>query len=341
VAVARPTPALVEPTEAPVAAVPGPVVAEARGLTRAFGAHRALDGIDLRLYAGSVHALLGPNGAGKTTLLRILSGLAAPTAGTVEVLGQDAGGRRTRALTSRVGVVPAGTRSFYLRISGLDNLVFFGRLHGLTRRAAAARAREVLEDVGLADAARRPVNTYSQGMHRRLAVARALLTRPDLLLVDEATHDLDPEGADAIRALVAKAAADGATVLWTTQRVEEIRGFADVVTFLDRGRVRFAGSVADLIGHAPAGRHVLELRDADGRPVAIDVARAAVAGVAALYVAPGAAHVLVAPRAGVPLGAVIAALAGAGLDVLACRRERSEIEEAFLALTAAGEGAAP
>jgi ABC-2 type transport system ATP-binding protein len=330
----RPSPAFVADLEVPaLAAAPGRVLVRARGLTRTFGAQRALDGIDLDLHAGTVHALLGPNGAGKTTLLRVLTGLAAPTAGTVSVLDRDAT-RRTRELAGRVGLVPAGTRSFYLRISGLENLVFFGRLHGLPRRVARARALEVLQAVGLAEAAGRRAGTYSQGMHRRLAVARALLTRPEVLLVDEATHDLDPEGAEAVRRLVTGAAADGAAVLWTTQRVEEIRGFADAVTFLHRGTVRFAGSVADLIGHAPAGRYVLELRDPAGRPIPAETARFATGELAGVRPAAGAAHVLVTPRPGVALGAVVAALAAAGHDVLACRRERSEIEEAFLALAA-------
>jgi ABC-2 type transport system ATP-binding protein len=338
VAAVRPAPAFTEAPPARPGRAPGPAVVVARGLERRFGATRALAGVDLEVRAGSVHALLGPNGAGKTTLLRVLTGLATPTGGTIHVLGHDAGGRRPRALAGRIGLVPSGTRSMYLRISGAENLVFFARLHGLRRGAAEVRAREVLADVGLAGAADRRAGTYSQGMLRRLAVARALLTRPEVLVVDEATHDLDPEGGDAIRALVGAAADAGAAVLWTTQQVEEIRGFADAVTFLDAGRVRFAGSVADLIDRAPAGRYVLEVRRDGREPVpAVDVHRM-LRALADVGPASGTAHVLVAPRAGVALGAVIAALAAAGCDVLACRRERSEIEEAFLAL-AGGEGA--
>jgi ABC-type multidrug transport system ATPase subunit len=338
VAATSPPPAFVDAPQdlaAPAAGETAAALIIARGLQRTFEGHPALCGVDLDLRAGTIHALLGPNGAGKTTLLRILTGLATPTGGSLRVLGHDGGGRPTRALAGRVALVPSGTRSFYLRISGLENLVFFGRLHGLRRRAAEARARAVLADVGLTAAADQRTGTYSQGMQRRLAVARALMTRPEVLLVDEATHDLDPEGADAVRRLIADAAAQGAAVLWATQRVEEIRGFADAVTFLDRGRVRLAGSVADLIDRAPAGRYVLEVRDARLLPVAAaEVARAA-GGSAHVLAAPGAAHVLVEPRAGVALGSVIASLAAAGHDVLACRRERSEIEEAFLAVVGA------
>jgi ABC-2 type transport system ATP-binding protein len=307
---------------------------EVRGLLRRYGDRDALAGVDLTARAGDVHALLGPNGAGKTTLLRVLSGLADPTAGEVRVLGAPVRGRAARG---RVGLVPAGDRSFYLRISGVENLAFFARLHGIRRRAAFERARVVLEQVGLAEAGERPVMTWSHGMQKRLSVARALLTAPPVLLVDEATHDLDPEGAERIRELIADLAAAGTAVLWATQRVDEIRGFADAVTFLDRGRVRFAGSVEGLMAQAASRRYVIRVRN--GRPGALEAQELAHALGVRARVEPGAAgdgeHFRLEPGAGVPLGAAIAALAAGGIDVLACRQERSEIEEAFLALTGA------
>src|SRR5919202_6225407 len=134
-------------------------------------------------------------------------------------------------------------------------MVFFPRLHGVRRGPAARRAAEVLEQVGLADAARQRVGLYSHGMHKRLSVARALLMRPAVLLVDEATHDLDPEGAMRVQALVRAAADEGAAVLWATQRLDEIRDFADRVTLLSAGRVRFAGSVPPLKAPAPHRRY--------------------------------------------------------------------------------------
>jgi ABC-2 type transport system ATP-binding protein len=219
---------------------------EVRGLRRAFDRRLALDGVDLVVPGGEIHALLGPNGAGKTTLLRTISGLVAPTEGSVSVLGVDVTAG-TRARRGQVGLVPSGDRTFYLRISGFENLVFFARLQGLPRRKAFARAQEVLAAVGLADAGRRRVATYSHGMQKRLSIARALLTEPEVLLVDEATHDLDPEGADRVRSLVAERADAGTAVVWATQRVEEINGFADRVTLVSRGRVRFTGSVVELL----------------------------------------------------------------------------------------------
>jgi ABC-2 type transport system ATP-binding protein len=228
----------------------GPTV-RVRGLERRYGARVALAGVDVSVAAGEIHALLGPNGAGKTTLLRILAGLVDPTAGAAEVLGMDVA-RGTRALRGRVGLVPADDRSAYQRISGVENLAFFARLHGLRKRAAFARAREVLDDVGLGDRADDPVGDWSHGMQQRLAVARALLTEPAVVLIDEATHDLDPAAAAAVRALVAERARRGTTVLWATQRLDELRDFADAVTLLAGGRVRFRGTVQALAARAVA-----------------------------------------------------------------------------------------
>jgi ABC-type multidrug transport system ATPase subunit len=307
-----------------------PPVVEARAVGRRFRETVALAGLDLAVEPGGIHALLGPNGAGKTTLLRILAGLLAPSEGSVSVLGVDVGAtRRARQL---VGLVPSGDRTFYLRISGLENLVFFGRLHGYRRRVAAARAREVLDAVGLVDAAGRPVGLYSHGMQKRLSVARALLTRPRVLLVDEATHDLDPEGARRVKRLVDTLADDGVAVVWATQRLEEIRGFAHEVTLLDAGRPRFQGSVDDLARNAVPRRYVVQLRDGAALNGRIERALAGIASLAPAGTS-GGEHFVLELAEGAILGDALGALAREGADILACRNETSELEEAFLALT--------
>jgi ABC-type multidrug transport system ATPase subunit len=310
-----------------------PPVVHARGVGRRFGDTVALDGLDLAVEPGGIHALLGPNGAGKTTLLRILAGLLVPSEGSVSVLGVDMGAtRRARQL---VGLVPSGDRTFYLRISGLENLVFFGRLHGYRRRDAVTRAKEALEAVGLGDTAGRPVGLYSHGMQKRLSVARAILTGPRVLLVDEATHDLDPEGARRVKALFEAFACTGVAVVWATQRLEEIRGFAGRVTLLDEGRVRFQGSVEGLARNAVPRRYVLQIRDGatlNGR------LSHALRGIASLAPAggSGADHFLLELDEGAVLGDAFSALALEQAEILACRNETSELEEAFLALTGAG-----
>jgi ABC-2 type transport system ATP-binding protein len=310
-------------------------VLHADGVSRRFGDNLALDEVSLRVHRGEIHALLGPNGAGKTTLIRTLTGLVTPNAGVVRVTGRDPT-RGARAVRERVGVVPSGDRSFYLRMSGLENLAFFARLYGFSRRRAVSRARTVLGEVDLLDAARVRVGVYSHGMQKRLSVARALLTEPPALLVDEATHDLDPEGALRVRDLVRRAASGGAAVLWATQRVDEIRGFADRVTLLHQGRVRFVGTVPQLISLAAPRRHVVRLRNGAAGTAPRDVLSQALAGtgVAWAEVDGDPEHYLLSLPDGVVLGDALAALTAAEVEVLACREERSQIEEAFLALTA-------
>lgn len=294
-----------------------------RAVVRRFGQKTALGGVDLEVAPGEIHALLGPNGAGKTTLTRIICGLVDPDAGSVHRSGT-------------VGLVPSGDRTFYLRLSGLENMIFFARLHGLGAREAKCRAGELLEAVGLADSARVPVGRYSHGMQKRLSVARALLVHPALLLVDEATHDLDPAGAAQVRTLVEQLAERGTAVLWTTQRVEEIRGFAHNVSFLYKGTVCFNGTVAELIARAPSQRYAVSIRN--GNPVRPPDAErlqrtlGTAASISAGTDGPG--HFLLEPAPDYAFGSAIARLAEAGFLVTACRQEQAEIESAFLALTA-------
>ena len=295
-------------------------------LVRCFGDKVALAGVDLTVLPGEIHALLGPNGAGKTTLTRVLCGLVDPDAGTVETAG-------------RIGFIPSGDRSFYLRISGLENLVFFARLNGLRLGAAKRRGRELLEAVGLAEAANVRVGHYSHGMQKRLSVARALLIEPSVLLVDEATHDLDPEGARRVRALVQELAGRGTAVLWTTQRIEEIRHFAQVVTLIHRGQVRFSGSVGELIERAPDSGYIVKVRNGNpDHPPDLRALQLALGNSARISALPNSVgEFLLAPRPNRGLGSTMATLVDAGFEVTGCRQDRAEIEDAFLALATDGE----
>jgi ABC-2 type transport system ATP-binding protein len=304
---------------------------DVRNVTRRFGAKLALNRVSLRVHAGTIHALLGPNGAGKTTLLRILTALASPTDGEVELLGRHPGGR---TLKSRIGFIPSGDRSFYLRISGRENLAFFARLHGLGRRQALEQADRALASVGLADAARMRVASYSHGMQKRLSIARALVTTPEVLLVDEATHDLDPEGGRVVRELVSELASCGTAVLWTTQRIDEIRGFADQVTLLREGEVAFTGTVPELMAHAIPRRYLLRIRNGGPNgPELTERLQAALAERGTIAAHGGLDNYLLALADETVLGDAIAALSATDVDVLTCHQERSEIEEAFLHLT--------
>jgi ABC-2 type transport system ATP-binding protein len=301
---------------------------DAVDVRRRFRDVEALRGVSMEVWPGEVHALLGPNGAGKTTLLRILVGLLTPDAGDVGVLGRPLEAMTTRTYRRSFGFVPSGDRSFYLRISGLENLVFFARLSGLSKRKAIARAREVLGLVGLADAADRRVGLYSHGMQKSLSFARAVLTTPWILFVDEATHDLDPLGAERIRGLVREQADRGVAVVWATQRVEEVRGFADQVTLLDRGEVRFQGTVPQLVASVPRRRFLVRLSPGHD-PAAL---AAALEGTAELRPGADTEHVVLGVADGETLGRAIVAIESAGVSVIACTEEGSGVEEAFLFL---------
>ena len=303
---------------------------EAVQIGRQFGRHQALRAVSLEVEKGRIHALLGPNAAGKSTLLRVLAGLTEPTSGGVSVLGHEP---HLADVRSRIGWIPSGDRSFYLRISGLENLIFFGRLQGLSGRSARERATEMLDAVGLADASDRRAGLYSHGMLKRLAVARALLMEPELLLCDEATHDLDPRGAHDIRELVVDRVRRGATAVWATQRMEELVGFADEVTVLHLGSVRFQGPLEQLTSRAATRRFRMRLRHPGGDS-RLEIGRVALDGLGTIESTQEPEVFLVDLARDATLGQAIERLMRAELQIITCSEERSEVETAFLGLTA-------
>ncbi|MDR7532475.1 MAG: ABC transporter ATP-binding protein [Armatimonadota bacterium] len=226
---------------------------------RARGAGRpavlALDRVTLDVPPGSVFGVLGPNGAGKTTLLRIIGTLLAPTAGEVRVLGIDAV-QHPEAVRRQLGVVLGGERSVYWRLTGRENLLYAAALYGLPPQDARERADALLALVGLAARADDLVESYSTGMRQRLALARALIHDPALLLLDEPTAGLDLQAATDLRRLLAglRAARDR-TVVVATHHVEEAGRLCDMLVILDRGRVLAcdAPSALRALGGGPGG----------------------------------------------------------------------------------------
>jgi ABC-2 type transport system ATP-binding protein len=231
-------------------------IIEATALTKTFGEVRALDGMDLVAETGRVTALLGPNGAGKTTFVNAVATLLTPTSGELRVAGIDA--RRHPEQVRRVIGLAGQYASVEQAMTGRENLELVARLFGLDRRRARSAAVDVLDRLGLADAADRLVRTYSGGMRRRLDLGASLVGQPRLLLLDEPTTGLDPRSRielwDAIRMLVA----DGTDVLLTTQYLEEADQLARDVVIIDHGHVIAAGTPDDLKGRA--GRDVIEVR---------------------------------------------------------------------------------
>ena len=208
-----------------------------KALTKRYGQHRALAGVDLTLAAGSMCALLGPNGAGKSTLLGILSTLVRPSDGEVvfEAAGEPAA--RGDGLRRQIGVL-AHEAFLYAGLSGTENLRFYGQLYGVAD--AEARGAQLLDEVGLdAEARKRPAGGYSRGMIQRLALARALLHDPQVLLLDEPFTGLDRRGAEALAGTLAAARRDGRLVVVVTHDFESIEGVTDHVAVLRRGKLVF------------------------------------------------------------------------------------------------------
>jgi daunorubicin resistance ABC transporter ATP-binding subunit len=219
-------------------------VIEIRGITKAFGTHQVLDGIDLAVGAGEIVALLGPNGAGKTTLVNILTTLVRPDAGHATVAGFDVLDqadevRRRISVTGQAAAVDE-------LLTGDENLRMMARLSGLSPAAARARAAELLDRFDLTDAARKVVSTYSGGMRRRLDLALSLVVPAPVVFLDEPTTGLDTRSRrelwDAIRGF----AADGAAVLLTTQYLEEADVLSDRIALLDGGRIVALGTAGEL-----------------------------------------------------------------------------------------------
>lgn len=209
----------------------------ARGLTKRFRGVMALSNVDLDVAAGEVVAMLGENGAGKSTLLRILGTAVLADSGQALVAGSDVLVAAAEARSS-IGFLLPDERSGYWRLTGRHNLEFFGALHGLTRRAAASQASELLDAVGLAEAADRRFGEYSSGMRLRLSLARALLGKPSVLLLDEPTRSIDPIARPRLHALIAAVIKERrAAALIATHDLDEATTLADRCIFLAGGRV--------------------------------------------------------------------------------------------------------
>jgi len=203
-----------------------------RGSTRVV----ALDSVSLTIPTGEIHGLLGPNGAGKTTLVKILSTVLLPTSGRARVLGHDVVDE-TSAVRPLIGIVFGGERGLYWRLTGRQNLEYWGALYKLPSRAAKARAQQLLERVGLADKANERVEEYSRGMKQRLHLARGLMGDGKVLFLDEPTTGMDPLAAREFRTLIGELLGEGRTILLATHDMVEAETVCDRVTLIDRGKI--------------------------------------------------------------------------------------------------------
>ena len=303
---------------------------ETEGLTKAFGATRAVDGIDLRVRAGTVYGVLGPNGAGKTTTIRMLATLLRPDAGTARVLGHDVvqEADAVRGLVSLTGQFASVDEE----LTGRENLLLLARLLGFSKRAASERAAELLDAFGLADAGDRLVKEYSGGMHRRLDIASSIVVSPELLFLDEPTTGLDPRSRNQVWEIVRVMVAAGTTVLLTTQYLDEADQLADRIAIIDHGRVIAEGTSGELKATVGSGALHVRVRDPEQRALAQELLETSVGGAVLLGADPtelsargGATHEAVA--------AALAVLAEAGIEVTELSLGQPSLDEVFLALT--------
>ncbi|THA32471.1 ABC transporter ATP-binding protein [Streptomyces sp. A1277] len=304
-------------------------VIETRGLTKRYrGGQLAVDGLDLTVPGGSVFGFLGPNGSGKTTTIRMLMGLIAPTSGTASVLGRpmpDA----SRTVLPQVGALIEGP-ALYGFLSGRDNLVRYDRADPTADpRTRTARVGDALERVGLAPAARKKARAYSLGMKQRLGLAAALLRPRRLLVLDEPTNGLDPQGMREIRALVRELAADGTTVFLSSHLLDEIEQVCTHAAVMARGRLLTQGPVAGLAS-GTGGR--LAVTTPDPADAARVLKEHGLTGITL----DGDRVRADAPPAAVEVADLTTALVREGVRVRAFGVERASLEDTFVALT--GEG---
>ena len=305
----------------------GPAVSTS-GLVKSFGEVRALDGVDLEVSQGSVLGLLGPNGAGKTTMIRVLTTLLKPDAGSARVAGLDVV-RDAAKLRARIGL--AGQYAAVdENLTGMENLTMVGRLYGSRRAPARERASELLERFDLVEAAGRTVKTYSGGMRRRLDLAAALVARPPVLFLDEPTTGLDPRSRLQMWETIEGLAAEGTTVLLTTQYLEEADRLASTIAVIDHGRLIARGTPDELKDRVGGERLEVRLREAARAPQAVS-ALAAMADAP-----PSVSEELVSVGVHRRPGAIVEAvrlLDDAGVELQDIALRRPTLDDVFLAIT--------
>ncbi|MFG1842218.1 ATP-binding cassette domain-containing protein [Micromonospora sp. NPDC049175] len=299
----------------------------AEGLVRRFGATTALAGVDLEVPTGTVFGLLGPNGAGKTTAVRVLATLLAADEGHATVGGFDVvrDAHQVRQLIGLTGQYASVDET----LTGAENLLLIGRLLGLSRADARQRARQLLADFDLSDAADRAAKTFSGGMRRRLDLAASLVGRPQVLFLDEPTTGLDPRSRNDLWDIVRTLVSDGVTVLLTTQYLEEADQLAGEIAVVDHGRVIAQGTPEEL--KSKTGGQTLTVRPADSTDLGIVTAIVGEVSGAVPEVAQSAVTVAVNDPGVLP--AVVSRLDAAEIAVAELALRGASLDEVFLSLT--------
>lgn len=222
---------------------------------------RALDGLNLEVGTNQIFGLLGPNGSGKSTTIKVLLGLLRPSSGAGEIFGMPVGSLEARRVLGYLPEVP----HFYRFLTGWELLRYYARVSGVPRRAREGRISDALEQVGMESAAGRRLGTYSKGMLQRVGLAQALVHDPRLLILDEPTAGVDPEGTAAIGSILRGLKAQGKTILLSSHLLAQMEGLCDRVAILNKGRLLCEGAVEELLIEAGSDSFVTEGLDASGR----------------------------------------------------------------------------
>jgi ABC-2 type transport system ATP-binding protein len=301
---------------------------EAVGLVKSFGDTRAVDGVDLAVRRGSVYGVLGPNGAGKTTTIKMLATLLHPDAGEARVLGHDIvrEGDAVRGLVSLTGQLASVDED----LTGSENLILIGRLLGLKRSAAKARAVELLDAFGLAEASGRLVKNYSGGMRRRLDIAASIVVTPELMFLDEPTTGLDPRSRNQVWEIIRTLVAEGTTILLCTQYLDEADQLAEGIAVIDHGRVIAEGTPGQLKASVGSAALHVRLLDPDQRPEAERVLERALDTV---HLEPDPAALSAACADADRAAEAVAELSRSGVRIADFSLGQPSLDEVFLALT--------
>jgi ABC-2 type transport system ATP-binding protein len=305
-----------------------PLAIEATGLVKSFGETRAVDGVDLAVRPGAVYGVLGPNGAGKTTTIRMLATLLRPDAGEARVLGHDIveEADAVRAAVSLTGQLASVDED----LTGRENLVLIGRLLGLKRAAAGARAAELLEAFGLSDAAGRLVKNFSGGMRRRLDIAASIVVTPQLMFLDEPTTGLDPRSRNQVWEIIRALASGGTTILLCTQYLEEADQLAEGIAVIDHGKVIAEGTPGQLKASVGSGALHVRLLDPEDRR---EAERVLDRQLGAVTLEPDPARLSVGCASADRAAEAIAELGRAGVRIADFSVGQPSLDEVFLALT--------
>lgn len=312
-----------------------PTGVRVEGLGKQFGELWALRDVSFDVPAGTVLGLLGHNGAGKTTALRILTTLAQPTEGRASVAGCDVVTDAAR-VRARIGVA-GQTATVDGLLTARANLEMVGRLYQLPGSEARKRAGELLERVGLADSGAKLVKSFSGGMRRRLDLAAALVASPPVVFLDEPTTGLDPRSRNELWELLRSHVRGGATLVLTTQYLEEADRLADDIVVLDHGKIAAHGTPSQLKQRLGGERIVVTVTEPSMLERARESLSAFVAGVASLDV--GARQMTAPMRQGARLVEIVRALDSAGVEVVDVQRREVTLDDVFLTITGSSDGA--